>query len=305
MKFRSSLFCLTAVLLVSAVGAVAAVGANGAGSKVAFRSLGPSKEVTAVASLPDGTIRFAQRDGLIVDVRPDGSKRKVVAKLKVRIDGQRGLVGLDTNKAGKTVLSWVRDDGRLVVGFLLWKGEPTVVFEGPMTVDAANGGHLLLEPDGIHVVMGLGDFLKGGKKGRFIRIDTKAKTSGELSVGWNNPFAFDWRDGAKAGGTIVVADNSPQDEPELVSELNGRKYGAFPAKTAPSAIAIVSGGTSPEGVVCGYWSTKLIRYRFAEGKVTALQTLANDCTIAVRLLPDRRLVYANESELMISTKPLS
>ncbi len=237
-------------------------------------------------------------------MRPDGSKRKVVATLKVRVDGQRGLVGLDTSRAGKTALSWVRSDGRLIVGTLSPNGKPVEVFVGPATKDRSNGGHLLFEPNGSHVIVGLGDFLLGGQKGRFVRIDLEKKTVEELGAGWNNPFAFDWRDGPKIGGNLLIADNSPQDDPELISQLRGPKIGPLPTKTAPSALAVVRGGTIPEGIVCGYVSNELIRYRFAEGKVTALETLADDCTIAVRLLPDRRLVYATESKLMISAKPI-
>jgi hypothetical protein len=229
----------------------------------------------------------------------------MIMTLKVRVDGQRGLVGLDTSPAGVTALSWVRSDGRLVVGTLSSKGKPVEVFVGPATKDRSNGGHLLFEPDGNHVIVGLGDFLQGGQKGKFIRIDVNKKTVEELGVGWNNPFAFDWRDGPKVGGNLVIADNSPQDDPELISQLIGPKIGPLPTKTAPSALAMVRGGATPEGIVCGYVSNELIRYRFAEGKVSALETLASDCTIAVRLLPDRRLVYATESELMISVKPIS
>jgi hypothetical protein len=303
MKFRSSLLCGFAALTFT--GVVEVSRATAGASKVTFRSLGSAEEVTAVASMPDGTIRFAQRAGTIIDVRSDGSKRKVVATLKVRVDGQRGLVGLDTNRAGQTALSWVRSDGRLVVGTLSRNGKPVEVFVGPATKDRSNGGHLLFEPEGSHVIVGLGDFLQGGQKGKFIRVDIDNKTVEDLGVGWNNPFAFDWRDGAKVGGNLLIADNSPQDDPELISQLRGPKIGPLPTKTAPSSLAVVRGGATPEGVVCGYVSNELIRYRFAKGKVTPLETLADDCTIAVRLLPDRRLVYGNERELMISVKPIS
>jgi hypothetical protein len=302
MKFRYSLLCVFASLALS--GTVDAASTGAAASKLTFRSLGPAAEVTAAASMPDGTIRFAQRAGTIVDVRVDGSQRKVIAILKVRVDGQRGLLGLDTSRTGVTALSWVRSDGRLVVGFLSPKGKPVEVFVGPTTKDRSNGGHLLFEPDGSHVIVGLGDLLQGGQKGKFIRIDINKKTVEDVAAGWNNPFAFDWRDGAKAGGNLLIADNSPQNDPELISQLRGPKIGALPTKTAPSALAVVRGGVTPEGVVCGYVSRELIRYRFAEGKVTALETLADDCAITVRLLPDRRLVYATGSELMISTKPI-
>jgi Glucose / Sorbosone dehydrogenase len=304
MKFRTSLLAVFAALALSA--AVVDAGSVGAAeSKVVFRSLVEAKEVTAVASMPDGTIRFAERGGTVVEVRPDGSKRKVIAMFKVRVDGQRGLVGLDTSPTGVTALSWVRSDGRLAVGTLSTKGKPVEVFVGPATKDRSNGGHLLFEPDGAHVIVGLGDFLQGGQKGKFIRVDLNKKTVEELAVGWNNPFAFDWLDGAKVGGNLLIADNSPREDPELISQLRGPKIGALPTKTAPSALAVVRGGVSPEGIVCGYVSNGLIRYRFDQGKVIALETLADDCTIAVRLLSDRRLVYATESELMISAKPIS
>ncbi len=57
MKFRMSLLFLLPSLTLP--GVVAASNAGAAPANVAFRSLGAADEVTAVASLPDGTIRFA------------------------------------------------------------------------------------------------------------------------------------------------------------------------------------------------------------------------------------------------------
>jgi hypothetical protein len=278
-----------------------------------FEKLTNAKEVTGVATLPDGTVRFAERAGTVIDVGSDGSTRRTVTRLKVPTNGQRGLVGLDVDRAGKTVISWVRADGRIVVGVLptgrAKNPQPREVFVGPVTADVANGGHLLIEPDGNHVIVGFGDFKKGGRAGKFLRISlpstasVKAKVE-ELGVGWNNPYAFDWRDGARTGGAIVVADNSPANDPEEVAELNGTKFGPLPAKMAPSAIAMLSGGAKPEGIICGYWSNELNLYRFVANKIEKLQTLADDCTTTVRLLPDRRLIYASETALMISKQPL-
>jgi hypothetical protein len=278
-----------------------------------FVTLTNAKEVTAVATLPDGTIRFAERAGAVVDVAPNGSKRRVVIRLKVPTDGQRGLLGLDVDRSGKTVISWVRPDGRIVIGLLptdrATNRQPREIYVGPVTADVANGGHLLVEPDGKHVIVGFGDFRKGGRAGKFLRISLPARATAkpvveELGGGWNNPYAFDWRDGARTGGAIVVADNSPAKDPEEVAELNGTKFGPLPTKMAPSAIAITSGGAKPEGIVCGYWSNELNHYRFAADKIKKLETLADDCTTIVRLLPDRRLVYATETAILISKRPL-
>ncbi len=294
------------------VGVLAVAGrASAADSAPKFTQLTKGAEVTAIAWLPDGTIRFAERKGAIVDVAANGSRRRVVTTLAVNTEGQRGVLGLDTDRTGSTAISWVRKDTTMVLSVLSPKGVLRVVYEGRKSKNGANGGHILFEPDGKHVVMGLGDFLQGGKKGRFIRIDTTTSEVEELSVGWNNPFAFDWRDGPRVGGTIVVADNAPFEGPEEVAEINGRRFGPLPKDSTPSALAMTASGSVLEGVACSYVSNELIRYRFTPpvkpavvGKVTKKDTLASDCSVAVRLLPDRRLVYATETHLMISQRPL-
>ncbi len=330
---------IVAVLAVAAWAPTIAPGTAASGAAgPTFRRVTTGREVTAVASLPGGTIRFAERGGAIVDVRPDGSRRRVVARLSVNVVGQRGVLGLDTDRMGNTAITSVRKDGTMIVTLLLAKGttketakaaakdtakrttkETTkstatdtarVVYEGRKTKDAANGGHILFEPDGKGIVLGLGDFLEGRKRGRFVRIDTATSTTKELSVGWNNPFAFDWRPGPGSNAAIIVADNSPNDGPEEVAELNGRRFGPLPKESTPSALAMTSSAPL-EGVVCSYVSHELTRYRFTPpttptgvGMVTKKETLATDCSVAVRLLPDRRLVYATQTHLMISDRPL-
>ena len=346
---------IVAVLAVAAWAPTIAPGTAASGAAgPTFRRVTTGREVTAVASLPGGTIRFAERGGAIVDVRPDGSRRRVVARLSVNVVGQRGVLGLDTDRMGNTAITSVRKDGTMIVTILPAKGtaedpakttakttakrttketakaaakdtakrttkETTkstatdtarVVYEGRKTKDAANGGHILFEPDGKGIVLGLGDFLEGRKRGRFVRIDTATSTTKELSVGWNNPFAFDWRPGPGSNAAIIVADNSPNDGPEEVAELNGRRFGPLPKESTPSALAMTSSAPL-EGVVCSYVSHELARYRFTPpttptgvGMVTKKETLATDCSVAVRLLPDRRLVYATQTHLMISDRPL-
>lgn len=361
---RNSTRVLASVVVRVTVAAVVATGASdvmaggrhGIGRRAhsattpMFRRLTAGREVTAIAWLPDTTIRFAERGGTIVDVRPDGSGRRNVARLDVNVVGQRGVLGLDTDRAGNTAVSSVRKDGTMIVTlFRADRGVATtgaanktpaeqtgtrefemantkVVYEGRKAKDSANGGHLLLEPDGAGIILGLGDFLEGGKRGRFVRIDTATSAVKVLSVGWNNPFAFDWRDGPRSNQvdatnpatatnartpSIMVADNSPNNAPEEVAELNGRRFGALPKQSTPSALAMTSSAPL-EGVVCSYVSKQLAKYRFTPaatptgvGTVTKKETLATDCSVAVRLLPDRRLVYATQTHLMISNRPVS
>lgn len=255
-----------------------------------------------MVALPGGGIRVGVRStGVIEDLSRSGMVGPAIARLDVRADGQRGLLGLTVDAHGRTFASWTRPDGRLVVGQVA-PGPTRLVWEGPLSVALANDGHLA-RLNG-RLLIGVGDLTHnerrddpGAINGKLVTLDPDGapdQIPQPLSAGWNNPFAFTVLD----DGAVWVADNSPGHRPERLTrgDTSAANPTELPAGTAPSGIDHI--GTD-QLVVCGYKSGALLRYGIADGRPHQERTLATDCRTAVVVLSDRRVLYETEDGLRV------
>lgn len=119
-----------------------------------------------------------------------------LARVDVRSDGQRGLLGVATDGTALWA-AWTPPDGVLVVGRLV-PGPTEIVWRGPPSSELANGGHLL-ERDGT-LYVGIGDLEDPARvgdpdapNGKILALDPAGppeQSPRVVSGGWNNPFAF-------------------------------------------------------------------------------------------------------------------
>ncbi len=244
----------------------------------------------ALTPLPDGGFLYAERTtGRVRRVTAAGALIGApLARVMVRTDGQRGLLGLTT--IGRAIYgAWSARDGRLLVAQLTPRRR--LVWTGPQTNTLANGGHLATLPDS-RIAIGVGD-LQGGADPNARSILTldpngpPSQTPRVLSRGWNNPFAF----AADPSGAIWVADNSPGRAAERLGrgDRDNAPRMALARKTAPSALAL---GRS-EIVICGFVSGRLDRDTIDGDTAKASgDLLATDCATGVARLRNGALVYA-------------
>lgn len=254
-----------------------------------------ARDVTAMVALPDGVLLYGERtSGRILDA--DG---EVVARVKVRSDGQRGLLGLAVDAEGALFASWTRPDGRLVVAALDPRRD---VWLGPRSTDLATGGHIAFDPTDGSLVVGIGDLQDPGAvsdaaapNGKLLRLNPDGKPDQQpetVSYGWNNPYAFDF----SGDGALWLADNAPgkQEERLLRADPVGPRA-VLPARTAPSGLAVVDETTL---VICGYRTKRLLLYRVGANGVPQLDgTLARDCRLGVVALADGRIAYSTGSAI--------
>jgi hypothetical protein len=262
-----------------------------------------AEDPVALAPLPDGGLRYGERlTGRVLEVDAAGDDPAQVATVEVATDGQRGLVGLAVDDQDRTFASWVRPDGRLVVGQVA-PGPERPVWIGPVTEDRANGGRIELLPDG-SLVVGIGDLLDPDAvgdpttpNGKLLVLDPEGPPDQGpevLSGGWNNPFAFD----VGPGGAVWVADNEPGSSEERLTRGDvERAVTLLPEQTAPSGLVVVDADTL---LVCGYVSGELTRWEVDEDGSARLDgALADDCRLGVTRLSDGRVVYATEEALRV------
>lgn len=177
--------------------------------------------------------------------------------LAVSTAGQRGLLSLAA-RGGHVYAAWTTPQRRLVVGELRAGRAPRLVWNGPQTATLANGGHLVVAPDG-RLVIGIGDRQRGHQRGRVLALDPSRRPNQEptvLSTGWNNPYALTYT----PAGELWVADNSPGRAPERLARGDrGRptEVTDLPVKTAPSGLVAIDDDTL---AVCGFVSGRLDRY---------------------------------------------
>lgn len=305
MHVRGQRLRLSVMALLAVVGA-ACGGGSSAGPSIASRILSPGvTDVTALVSLPNGSLRVGVRaSGVVADVSPSGTVGPPIARVDVRTDGQRGLLGVAVDGAGRTFASWTRPDGRLVVGQVA-PGPGRPVWEGPLSARLANGGHLAVRTG--RLVIGIGDLTEGSRKddpsainGKLVTLDPDSgpdQTPRPLSSGWNNPFAFTVLD----DGAVWVADNVPGESGERLVRGDGaatQEPVLLPKGTAPAGIDHIG----PDNlVVCGYKSGALLRYHLVNGRPRREQLLAMDCRTAAVALAVGRVVYAATDGLRILT----
>lgn len=268
-------------------------------------------EVAAMASLPDGGLLLGERvTGRILRADRSGTADAApVTTLPVSVEGQRGLLGLAVDGTGQAFAAWTEPGGRIQVGQVA-PGPTRIVWDGPMSAEAANGGHLAFDSGG-GLVIGIGDLLSQPKiddpafpHGKLLRLDPAGAPAQQpelVSSGWNNPFAFTIDD----EGRLWVADNTPGDTPERLARGDAGPRATditvLPAGTAPSGLA-VRGDTL---AVCGYLTRTLVPYRIAQGgpPEPAGGVLADDCRLGVATLSDGRLAYSTGQTIRILPAP--
>ncbi|HET6771383.1 MAG TPA: PQQ-dependent sugar dehydrogenase [Actinomycetota bacterium] len=295
------------VAVIAAVGVGVAVISSGllrstqTGTVLVSRAAFP----TAMEALPDGGLLFAERlTGRIRVVTANGSVQgEALSRVAVRTDGQRGLLGLARESGGDVFAAWVDPSGSLLVGRVA-PGPTQVIWRGPTTRRQSNGGRIAITPDG-RLIVGVGDLLDrelvtdpSAPNGKLLLLDPSGEESQRPEVhssGWNNPFAFD----VDEDGAVWVADNAPGSEPERLARVSPAGVvtvlADLPARTAPSGLALVSGGL----LVCGFKSRELLGYPLRGGVLGEHLTLAEDCALGVVRLADGRVAYANEREIRV------
>ncbi len=216
----------------------------------------------------------------------------MLARLRVRSDGQRGLLGLAAS-GDRVWAEWTPPDGRLVIARIL-PGPRRILWRGPPSATLANSGHLALGPGG-ELVAGIGD-RQTRKLGSLFTVLPRRRT---LSTGWNNPFAFS----VGPDGALWVADNAPGDTGERLTRGDrGRPRPPITilrTGTAPSGLAVLDPRTL---AVCGFRSGRLDLWRVGEGaprRLTAARPLATDCRLGVARLGDGALVYSTGDALRV------
>jgi len=254
-------------------------------------------EAAAMVALPGGGLLYGERKtGRIRNLDGD-----VVARVEVRSDGERGLLGIAVDPDDRLFAAWTRRDGRLVVA-QVDPGPERIVWLGPLSADRANGGHIEWAPDDT-LVIGIGDLEDPGSvsdldapHGKVLRLDPSGPPGQKteyLSYGWNNPYAFDFT----PSGALWLADNAPgqQEERLLRADPVGPRT-VLPEHTAPSGLAAVDDDTL---VVCGHRTKLLLRFRIGSNRVARLDgpPLARDCRLGVVLLSDGRLAYATDTSI--------
>ena len=278
-----------------------------------------SIELSGSPSLPgamlaetDGSVLVGDRlTGRIVRLDPAGAvapQQIDEVDVMARADDQRGLLGLARTADGRLFASWTRArDGRLVVGEV-GIDEPRLVWEGPVSADAANGGRLVVA-DGA-LVVGIGDLLADGDLAddtsvpnrKVLALDPDGVASQRpriLSAGWNNPFAL----AVDPEGVVWVADNTGAEGPERLGRADrppseARPLGGpGPGERAPSGLVVLDGRFG----VCGYLS----------GQVDALGTdgdadavLVRPCRTGVVRLVDGRLAVGTDTGVSVTVEPV-
>ena len=268
------------------------------------------------AMLPeaDGTLLVGDRlTGRILRLDPVGTAApEQIDELDVsaRTDDQRGLLGLARIADGRLFASWTRPgDGRLVVGEI-GRAEPRVVWEGPVSADAANGGRLVVA-DG-SLVVGVGDLLGDRDLAddtslpnrKVLALDPDGVSSQRpriLSSGWNNPFAL----AVDADGVVWVADNTGGDGPERLGRADrpageARPLGGpGPGERAPSGLVALGGRFG----VCGYLSGQVDELGPDAGGDGA-SALTRPCRTGVVRLVDGRLAMGTDAGVSVTVEPI-
>jgi hypothetical protein len=273
---RRTLVVIGAVAVAAAVIGAVFLGGTRTETVLVTRAAFPA----ALEALPDGGFLFAERaTGRIRAVTDSGKLRETpVARVAVRADGQRGLLGLARVSGGDVFAAWVDPAGSLLVGRVA-PGPLHVIWRGPATRRQSNGGRIAATPDG-RLIVGVGDLLDRElvtdprtPNGKLLLLDPageESQTPDVHSSGWNNPFAFD----VDADGTVWIADNAPGSEPERLARVSPAGVvtvlAQLPPRTAPSGLARVPGGL----LVCGFRSEALLAYPLVGAALGESVTLA-------------------------------
>lgn len=251
-------------------------------------------------ALAEGGFLYAERTtGRII--RSDRAGETAVAvelSDELATDGQRGLLGLVTRQSGEATdiyASWTRaSDGRLVIGRLA-SGTETLVWEGPVSNDLANGGTLAFR--GEDLLISIGDLQDpdaiddpATPNGKILALDPGGAPDQEprvVSGGWNNPFAM-----TVVGEDIWLVDNAPGSNPERVVRISPTGEEAVleldGEMRAPSSLAVLPDG---DLVLCGFLSEVVERLPVPDaGVAEPSEVLGPPCATGVTVLADGSIV---------------
>ena len=251
-------------------------------------------------ALAEGGFLYAERTtGRIIRSDRTGETEVAVALTdELATDGQRGLLGLVTRRAGEATdiyASWTRSsDGRLVVGRLA-SGTETLVWEGPVSADLANGGTLAFRGD--ELLISIGDLQDPdatddptAPNGKILALDPQGTAGQEpqvVSGGWNNPFAM-----TVVGDDIWLVDNAPGPQPERVVRISPTGEESVLEldgdMRAPSSLDVLPDG---DLVLCGFVSEVVERLPVPEsGVAVPSDVLGPPCATGVTVLADGSIV---------------
>ena len=268
----------------------------------------------ALLGEPDGSLLFAERlTGHVRRVAPGGTldPEPVAAVGVVGAEtDQRGLLGLARDHRGRLFAAWTRSsDGRLVVG-QVDVDPPRLVWEGPLSADLADGGHLAVQADGT-LVIGIGDLLQprdladdpSVPNRKVLALDPEGPPDQApriLSTGWNNPFAL----AVGADGTVWVGDNTGAEGPERIgrgdrppSEATAMG-GPGQGEVVPSALVVLDGNRL---AMCTYLGRDLREVDVSGGRARLTgRTLAAPCATGAARLADGRVALALPDRILVT-----
>lgn len=258
-------------------------------------------EATGLAVTAEGRLVVGERSsGRVVEVDPDTGDQSDIGRIDDVDDQltQGGLLGL-TVLDGGVVAAYTNDEGRLVVADVGSTGVGQVRWQGPEAQEEANGGRLAVLP-GDRLIIGVGDLLDPGAASDPDAPNTKVLEIGEdgavtpVAAGFNNPFAL-----TADGDTIWVADNAPGDDPERllrVRESEVEEVASWTDTRVPSGIAVLDDGRL---ALCSFATAELRLVDPEDPGDASGELVADDCLFGVVTLPEGRLAYATDDEVVI------
>jgi len=241
----------------------------------------PAVEPVAVAVADDGTVFVGERGGRLFSVAPSG-QREELARFDVATDGQRGLLGVAVSGDGSTVYATVTPSGsrRITVLRQPAGGSIETLWEGPVSADLGNGGHLVLRRSG-QLVVGIGGRNEDlaltrdptSLNGKLLGLDpagSARQTPEILSGGWNNPYAI----AEDPEGSLWVADNAPDGFKERIQAVGeDRPSYLFDGTNVPTGLVV----SDDELLVCLYARGVVGRFERYGSRLDASADLAAGC----------------------------
>jgi len=258
-------------------------------------------EATGLAVTAEGGLVVGERStGRIFEVDPDFGEQRDVGRIDDVDDEltQGGLLGLAVLD-GEVVAAYTNDAGQLVVADVGRSGVGRIRWEGPEAQEEANGGRLAVL-SGSRLIIGVGDLLDPKAASDPQAPNTKVLEIGDdgtvspIADGFNNPFAL-----TADGDTVWVADNAPGDDPERLLRVRDGKVEEVASWTdtrVPSGVAVLDDGRL---ALCSFATSELRLVDPDEPGDASGELVAKDCLFGVVALPEGRVAYATDDEVVI------